>query len=76
MTPLRWIDRIRQDAGYAWRGLLRTPAFTLTVVGTLGLGIGVNAAMYSFLDRMFVRPPAGVVAPDGARRLYLDVDRS
>jgi predicted permease len=71
MTLFSWIDRIRQDAGYAWRGLLRTPAFTLTVVTTLGLGIGVNAAMYSFLERMFVRPPAGVVAPDGVRRLYL-----
>lgn len=71
MTLLSWIDRIRQDAGYAWRGLLRTPSFTLTVVTTLGLGIGVNAAMYSFLERMFLRPPAGVVAPDGVRRLYL-----
>jgi predicted permease len=71
MTPLSWIDRIRQDAGYAWRGLLRTPAFTLTVIATLGLGIGVNAAMYSFLDRVFVRPPAGVVGADAVRRLYL-----
>ena len=72
MTPLHWFDRFRQDARYAWRGLRRTPAFTLTVIATLGLGIGVNAAMYSFLDRMFVRPPAGVVGADGVRRLYLD----
>ena len=72
VTPLQWLDRIRQDGAYAWRGLRRNPGFTATVVLTLGLGLGVNAAMYSFLDQLFVRPPAAVVQPDGVRRLYLE----
>src|SRR4051812_25664810 len=53
MTLQTWIDGIRQDLGYAWRGLVRSPAFTITVVATLALGLGVNAAMFSFLDQVF-----------------------
>src|SRR4051812_45765828 len=63
MSPLRWLDRVRQDASYAWRGMTRTPGFTMTVIATLGLGIGVNAAMFSFVDQIFLRTPAGVAAP-------------
>jgi predicted permease len=65
-------DRMRQDLGYATRGLRRTPAFTTAVVLTLGLGVGANAAMVSLLDRVFVQPPAGVSHPEQVRRLYFD----
>jgi putative ABC transport system permease protein len=75
MTLLRWLDRVAQDATYAWRGLKRSPGFTITVVLTLGLGIGVNAAMFSLLDQLFVRPPLGVVAPKEVVRLYDEVSR-
>ena len=60
MTLNTWVDRIRQDAGYAVRGLKRSPGFTAAVVLTLGLGVGVNGAMFSLLDRIFLQPPAGV----------------
>jgi predicted permease len=72
MTLLHWLDIIRQDASYAWRGLRRSPGFTITVAATLGLGLGVNGAMFSFLDQLFLRPPTGVVAPGEVRRLYQD----
>jgi predicted permease len=72
MTLLLWLDRIRQDAGYALRGLARAPGFTTTVVLTLALGVGLNAAVFSLLDRVFVRPPAGVAAPHELRRLYIE----
>ncbi len=72
MTALGWLDRMRQDLWYAWRGLRREPGFTAAVVVTLALGLGVNAAVYSVLDRVFVRPPAGVPDPDSVRRLYID----
>jgi putative ABC transport system permease protein len=75
MTPLRWLDALRQDAAYACRGLARSPMFTAGVVITLALGLGVNAAMFSFLDQLFVRAPAGVVAPGTVRRLYVDYSR-
>jgi hypothetical protein len=74
MTIPLWFDALRQDLGYAWRGIKRSPGFTIAVVATLGLGIGVNTAIFSFLDRVFAQPPEGVVAPQEVRRLYIDAE--
>lgn len=74
-TLLSWLDRLRQDASYAWRGLKRSPGFTTAVVLTLALGIGVNTAMFGLLDQLFVRAPAGVSAAREIRRLYVEVSR-
>lgn len=75
MTWLASLDVLRQDARYAWRSLRRTPGFVAMVVVTLALGLGVNAAMFSFLDRMFLRAPAGVSDPSALRRLWITRDR-
>ncbi len=40
----------------ALRSLFRSPAFTLTVVATLGIGIGLNAAIFTVVDCVLVRP--------------------
>lgn len=53
---MRIFDTVRQDVQYAFRGLRRSPAFTVTVVATLALGIGANAAMFGILDRLMLRP--------------------
>jgi len=53
---LRWFDDARADARFAVRGLLRRPLFTVVVVGVLGVGIGVNAAVFAVLDRVYLRP--------------------
>jgi predicted permease len=76
MTPLVWLDRFRQDLSYAKRGLGRSPGFTLAVVVTLGLGIGLNAALFSLLDQIFDRAPAGVASPGELRRLYMRLDHA
>src|SRR5258708_28930068 len=65
------IDALWQDLKYALRGLRRSRGFTATVVVTLALGIGANAAVFSIVDRLFLRPPAGVVRPDELRRLWV-----
>jgi len=75
MSPLHWLDRIRHDAAYTLRTLRLTPGFTVTVVLTLALGFGVNAAMFSMLDALFLRMPDGVVAPRDLRRLYVQEHR-
>jgi putative ABC transport system permease protein len=44
------------DLRYAARVLRRAPAFSLTVVVILALGIGANAAVFSALDQTVIRP--------------------
>jgi len=40
----------------ALRSLHRSPAFTLTVIATLGIGIGLNAAIFTVVDCVLLRP--------------------
>lgn len=44
------------EARFALRQLRKTPVFTLVVLATLGLCIGVNTAVYSVLDAVLLRP--------------------
>lgn len=64
------LENIAQDVKYAWRGLRRSPSFTLAVVLTLGLGIGANVAMFTIVDRLLFRTPAYLIAPARVHRLY------
>ena len=41
----QWIETLVRNVRYACRALVRTPAFTLTVVLTLAVGIGANATI-------------------------------
>ena len=60
----------RSDLRFALRGLSRTPGLTAAIFLTLAFGVGANAAVFSVLDRLMFRPPAGVADPSGIQRLY------
>jgi predicted permease len=39
-----------------FRGLVKSPAFSLTVVASIGLGIAANVVLFSLADSLFFRP--------------------
>ncbi len=64
-------ERLWQDAGSAVRMMRRNPGYTCAVVVTLALGIGLNAAMYGLLSRLFLQAPPHIADPDGVHRVYV-----
>jgi predicted permease len=50
------------------RALLKTPGFTAVALVSIAVGIGVNTAVFSVLDSLFMRPLPGVNT-DGLMRL-------
>ena len=45
-----------QDLRFGWRTLRRAPAFTAAAILTLGIGVGANAAIFSVVDAVVLRP--------------------
>ena len=50
------LESVVRDTQFATLGIWRRPGFALTVVGTLALGIGAAAAMFTVVDHVLLRP--------------------
>jgi predicted permease len=64
-----WLRRLARDARYASRRLVARPAFTLTAILSLAIGIGANSAMFTLVNEVvFRRPP--MTDPDRLVHVY------
>jgi predicted permease len=50
-----WMEQLGQDARYALRGFRRSPRFVLTVVLTIGLGLGLVTSAFTIFDAYVLR---------------------
>src|SRR5437899_9951492 len=64
-----------RDLRYAFRGLARSPLFTLIALVSIALGIGANTAIFTLVDEVLLRVlpvkhPEQLVLFNGARNHY------
>ena len=64
---LPFVEHSWQDLRFAVRQLSRNPAFAVTAVGVLALGIGASGAIFAFVDAALIQPlpyrdPARIVS--------------
>ena len=49
------MESVLRDLRFAFRGLLKRPAFTAIAIVTLGLGIGASTAIFSVVNSVMLR---------------------
>ena len=50
------LDNLTQDVRYAVRSYAKAPSFALTILLTLGLGVGASTAIFSMVNGIVLRP--------------------
>jgi predicted permease len=59
-----------QDLRYSIRLLIKTPGFSLTAILVLALGIGANAAIFSLVNTLMLKPKVGSARPGEVVGIY------
>jgi putative ABC transport system permease protein len=65
------MEVLRATVRSVWRGIRRSPGFTLGVMAILTLGLGVNAITFGLVDRLVLSGPAAIDRPGELRRVVV-----
>jgi len=52
----RWLEDLLQDVRYGLRSFARAPAFALSLVVTIGLGVGISSSAFTVFNAYVLRP--------------------
>jgi predicted permease len=63
--PLEYLSEMRRDLQYAMRALIKSPAFALVGILSMGLAIGLTTNVYSSNWALLTRPMQGVAHASG-----------
>ncbi len=53
---LPWMEELWRDFRFALRSLAKTPGFTIIAILVIAVGIGVNAAVFTVIDAVLLKP--------------------
>src|SRR5436190_5654939 len=51
-----WLEHLAQDLRYGWRGLRKSPAFVVSTVLTLAVGLGLLTVVFTIFNAYVLRP--------------------
>lgn len=71
LNSIAFFETTAQDLRYSLRALSKTPAFTVTALLTLALGIGGNTAVFTLIRSVLLKP---LEYRDSDRLVYFSVD--
>ena len=74
MSLMRSAVVLAVEVRQAARRLLRSPGFAALAIGTLTVGIGINAAMFALMDALLFRPPPHVAEPEEVVRVQFRIE--
>ena len=65
------IESVVQDVRFACRLFRKHPGFALAVIATVAIGVGGTTAIFSVVDGLFLRAPAGVTGASSLRKVFI-----